>query len=51
MMKIDCSRQLCHGQTEIVTPRAPVGAKKELGKDGYMGRIECLIQLMIHNYL
>ena len=27
-MKIDCSRQLVTGQTEIVTHRAPVGAKK-----------------------
>ena len=27
-MKNDCSRQTCAAQTDIVTPRAPVGAKK-----------------------
>jgi hypothetical protein len=31
-MKIDCSRELCHGQTDKVTSGAPVGAKNNSKK-------------------
>ena len=32
-MKIDCSRELCHGQTDKVTSGAPVGAKNNSKKN------------------